>query len=60
MILLLVIAIVIAIVCIKRNRHKQQSSDSHRVEMDKHSHFKHPTTKSVYHNVSNIDYDPTC
>ena len=56
-ILLLVIAIVIAVICVKRNRHKEQSSDNFNVEMD--VHYNHPTQKSIYDNVSNIDYDPT-
>ena len=56
-ILLLVIVVVIAVVCVKRNCHKQQSSDSHDVEMD--THYHHPTTKSIYSNDKNIDYDPT-
>ena len=56
-ILLLVIAIIIAVVCVKRNHHKQQSSDSHNVEMDEY--YNHPTTKSIYNSVNNIDYDPT-
>ena len=56
-IFLLVIAIVIAVVCVKRNCHKEQSSDNFNVEMDEH--YSHPIKKSIYHNFSNIDYDPT-
>ena len=41
-ILLLVIAIVIAVVRIKRNCHKQQSSDTCNVEMDEH--YCYPTS----------------